>query len=77
MDTSTDTKSNKRPGLPPRIMLLALLIAPVNCLFLVQMELGRYIFPIWIVPLTKLEACQIQPMSRKYQAISVRNMGTF
>ena len=42
------------PGLTPRVLLLALLIAPVNCYLLVQMELVRYTFPTWTVPLSNV-----------------------
>ena len=51
MDLSANTKSNKLPGLTPRVLLLVLLLAPINCYILVEMEVVRYTYPTWIVPL--------------------------
>ena len=51
MDSSRDTNSSKLPGLTPRVLLLALLLAPVNAYILVEMEVVRYTYPSWIVPL--------------------------
>ena len=41
-------------GLTWRILFIVVLIAPVNCYFLIQMELVRYTFPTWVVPLSNL-----------------------
>jgi hypothetical protein len=54
MDRSIETKSNRLPGLTPRVVFITLLIAPVNCYLLVQMELVRYTFPTWTVPLSNV-----------------------
>ncbi len=54
MDRSTKIESNRLPGLTPRVLLMVLLIAPINCYFLVQMELVRYTFPTWTVPLSNV-----------------------
>ncbi len=51
MDSSKDTKSSRLPGLTPRVLLLVLLLAPVNAYVLVEMEVVRYTYPSWIVPL--------------------------
>ena len=45
------------PVLKPRLgrlTLLFLLITPINCYFLFQMELVRYTFPTWVVPLSNV-----------------------
>lgn len=47
-------KKDKQPGLTPRVLLIVLLFAPINNYFLVQMELVRYTFPTWIVPLSNV-----------------------
>ena len=54
MDSSKDTKSSRLPGLTPRVLLLVLLLAPVNCYILVEMEVVRYTYPTWIVPLANV-----------------------
>jgi hypothetical protein len=54
VNSSNNAKSGKMPGLTPRVLFLALLIAPVNCYLLVQMELVRYTFPTWTVPLSNV-----------------------
>jgi len=54
MDSAEGIKSSKRPGLTPRVLLLILILAPINCYFLIQMELVRYTFPTWIVPLSNV-----------------------
>jgi len=46
--------TDKQPGLTPRVLLIVLLIAPINCYFLIQMELVRYTFPTWVVPLSNV-----------------------
>jgi len=46
--------TNKLSGLTPRVLFIVLLIAPINCYFLIQMELVRYTFPTWIVPLSNV-----------------------
>ena len=51
---STDAKSKKLPGLTPRVLLLALLLAPANAYILVEMEVVRYTYPTWIVPLANV-----------------------
>ncbi len=51
MDSSKDTKLSKLPGLTPRVLLVVLLLAPVNAYILVEMEVVRYTYPSWIVPL--------------------------
>ena len=45
---------NGRHGLTGRVLFLVLLIAPVNCYLLIQMELVRYTFPTWVVPLSNV-----------------------
>ncbi len=47
-------RTDKLPGLTPRVLFLVLLIAPINTYFLIQMELVRYTFPTWIVPLSNV-----------------------
>ena len=45
------------PVLKPRLgrlTLLFLLITPISCYFLFQMELVRYTFPTWVVPLSNV-----------------------
>ena len=37
-----------------RLTLLFLLITPISCYFLFQMELVRYTFPTWVVPLSNV-----------------------
>ena len=37
-----------------RVLLLFAITAPINCYFLVQMELVRYTFPTWVVPLSNV-----------------------
>ena len=54
MDLSTDAKPNKLPGLTPRVLLLVLLLAPANAYILVEMEVVRYTYPTWIVPLANV-----------------------
>ena len=46
--------TDKQPVLTPRILLAVLLLAPINCYFLIQMELVRYTFPTWVVPLSNV-----------------------
>ena len=45
---------DKMPGLTPRLLLIVLILVPINCYFLIQMELVRYTFPTWIVPLSNV-----------------------
>ena len=54
MELSTNTKPNKLPGLTPRVLLLVLLLAPANAYILVEMEVVRYTYPTWIVPLANV-----------------------
>ena len=42
------------PGLTPRLFIIVLFLVPLNCYFLLQMELVRYTFPTWIVPLSNV-----------------------
>ena len=49
-----DQPHNRQHGLTARVLLLVLLIAPVNCYLLIQMELVRYTFPTWVVPLSNV-----------------------
>ena len=49
-----DTKQSKLPGLTLRVLLLALLIAPIACYLLMQMELVRHTFLTWTVPLSNV-----------------------
>ena len=37
-----------------RVLLLFAITAPINCYFLIQMELVRYTFPTWVVPLSNV-----------------------
>ena len=46
--------NEKDPGLTPRLFLVALIFIPVNTYLLLQMELVRYTFPTWIVPLSNV-----------------------
>ena len=49
------TKSTDRHSvLTPRVLLAVLLLAPINCYFLIQMELVRIPFPTWVVPLSNV-----------------------
>ena len=54
IDISANTKSGKHPGLTPRVLLLMLLLAPANAYILVEMEVVRYTYPTWIVPLANV-----------------------
>ena len=45
---------NETHGLTARVLFLVLLIAPINCYLLIQMELVRYTFPTWVVPLSNV-----------------------
>ena len=45
---------DKMPGMTPRLLLIVLILVPINCYFLIQMELVRYTFPTWIVPLSNV-----------------------
>ena len=42
------------PGLTLRLFVIVLFLVPLNCYFLLQMELVRYTFPTWIVPLSNV-----------------------
>ena len=48
------SKNDKMPGLTVRLLLIALILVPINSYFLLQMELVRYTFPTWIVPLSNV-----------------------
>ena len=48
------TKPNRLPGLTPRVLFIALIIAPVNCYLLIQMELVRNTFASYTVPLSNV-----------------------
>ena len=48
------SKIDKMPGLTVRLLLIALILVPINSYFLLQMELVRYTFPTWIVPLSNV-----------------------
>ena len=37
-----------------RILFIFAITAPINCYFLIQMELVRYTFPTWVVPLSNV-----------------------
>ena len=45
--------SNPKPRLT-RLILLFIIITPINSYFLFQMELVRYTFPTWVVPLSNV-----------------------
>ena len=47
-------KSDKLPGLTPRVLLVTLLIAPINCYFVIQMELVRHVEISCMVPLSNV-----------------------
>ncbi len=49
-----DQAQAKSPGVTPRLLFIVLILVPVNCYFLLQMELVRYTFPTWIVPLSNV-----------------------
>ncbi len=44
------TSSTQQRILTWRTLFIFVLIAPINCYFLIQMELVRYTFPTWVVP---------------------------
>ena len=46
--------TDKQRGLTWRVLLIVLLVAPFNCYMLIQMELVRYTFPTWVVPLSNV-----------------------
>ena len=46
--------NENNPGLTLRLLLVALIFIPINTYFLLQMELVRYTFPTWIVPLSNV-----------------------
>ena len=46
--------NNRMPGLTARLLLISLVLVPLNSYFLLQMELVRYTFPTWIVPLSNV-----------------------
>ena len=48
------SKNDKMPGLTVRLLLIVLILVPINSYFLLQMELVRYTFPTWIVPLSNV-----------------------
>ena len=48
------TSRDQHQGLTWRILFIVILIAPINCYFLIQMELVRYTFPTWVVPLSNV-----------------------
>lgn len=37
-----------------RAFIIFIAIAPINCYFLIQMELVRYTFPTWVVPFSNV-----------------------
>ena len=49
-----DQSQNRQYRLTARVLFLVILIAPVNCYLLIQMELVRYTFPTWVVPLSNV-----------------------
>ena len=46
--------TDKQRGLTWRVLLIVLLVAPINCYMLIEMELVRYTFPTWVVPLSNV-----------------------
>ena len=46
--------NDRMPGLTGRLLIISLAIVPLNSYFLLQMELVRYTFPTWIVPLSNV-----------------------
>ena len=46
--------TDKHAGLTLRVLLLVLLIAPINIYYLIQMELVRYTYFAWTVPLANV-----------------------
>ena len=49
-----ELKSPQQRTLTWRVVLLFAITAPINCYFLIQMELVRYTFPTWVVPLSNV-----------------------
>ncbi len=45
---------DRQRGLTWRVSLIVLLVVPINCYLLIQMELVRYTFPTWVVPLSNV-----------------------
>ena len=45
---------DRQRGLTWRVLLIVLLVAPINCYLLIQMELVRYTFPTGFVPLSNV-----------------------
>ena len=37
-----------------RVLCIFAITAPINCYFLIQMEIVRYTFPTWVVPLSNV-----------------------
>lgn len=37
-----------------RVLIIFAIVAPISCYFLIQMELVRYTFPTWVVPLSNV-----------------------
>ena len=46
--------NNRISGFTTRLLIISLVILPFNTYFLLQMELVRYTFPTWIVPLSNV-----------------------
>ncbi len=48
------TLPTQQRSLTWRVLCIFAIFAPVNCYFLIQMELVRYTFPTWVVPLSNV-----------------------
>lgn len=48
------TSPQQQRALTWRVLCIFAISAPVNCYFLIQMELVRYTFPTWVVPLSNV-----------------------
>ena len=54
MARSMKAKSGMLPGLTPRVLLIAFIMVPINCYFVIQMELVRHIEISCMVPLSNV-----------------------
>ncbi|MDE0484079.1 MAG: hypothetical protein OXI67_15990 [Candidatus Poribacteria bacterium] len=48
------TSPSQQRFLTWRVLLIFAITAPINCYFLIQMELVRYTFPTWVVPFSNV-----------------------
>ena len=48
------TSPRQQRALTWRVLCIFAISAPINCYFLIQMEVVRYTFPTWVVPLSNV-----------------------